>query len=246
MANKIKTGFILGAGLGKRLRPLTENCPKPLLPLGSENKPIITFAFDKLIEAGVKKIIINTHHAHEKFDELFPDKQYQGIPLIFRYEPILLETGGGIKNITDLWEDDENLLIYNGDVFSDFSLQPLIDSHLNNQQEITLVLRSKDGPLDVNIDAENLVKDIRHMLGNPSVKDCLFTGIYMINRRFLDRIPEGFKESVVKIWLDMIRSDAKINSILMDEGIWCDVGTPEKYYQMHEELGGKKLNDARS
>src|SRR4051794_29063866 len=94
---EITQAFILGAGLGTRLRPLTEGLPKPLVPIFQ--KPLITFAFDHLIEAGITSLFVNTHHQPQRFGEAFPDSCYRGRAIDFRYEPELLETGGGIANI---------------------------------------------------------------------------------------------------------------------------------------------------
>ena len=73
---RLKTAFILGAGLGMRLRPLTEHCPKPLLPIGG--RPVITYAMDHLLSIGVDRFIVNTHHCPEVFAEKFPDRSVAG------------------------------------------------------------------------------------------------------------------------------------------------------------------------
>ena len=97
----VKKAFVLAAGLGTRLRPLTDTLPKPLIPVGL--KPLITFAFDHLIaDAGVEEFIVNTHHLAGAYAGAFPDGTYRGRPLHFRHEPVLLETGGGIRNVADL------------------------------------------------------------------------------------------------------------------------------------------------
>ena len=121
---RLKTAFILGAGLGKRLRPLTEGCPKPLLPLGG--RPIITYAMDHLLSVGVDRFIVNTHHCSEAYREKFPDATWRGRSIIFRHEPMLLDTGGGLKNIEDLLAGDEAILCYNGDVIARFPLEGLV------------------------------------------------------------------------------------------------------------------------
>src|SRR4030043_1833431 len=97
---RLRTAFILGAGLGMRLRPLTERCPKPLLEI--KGRPIITYVMDHLLKVGVDRFIVNTHHCPEVYSEKFPDRQWRGVPMTFRYEPILLETAGGLKNVEDL------------------------------------------------------------------------------------------------------------------------------------------------
>src|SRR6476469_7587509 len=87
---------VLGAGLGLRLRPLTEDLPKPLVPIFQ--KPLITFALDHLLAAGVESFAINTHRIAEHFAAAFPNRSYRGAPVTLLHEPVLLETGGGIKN----------------------------------------------------------------------------------------------------------------------------------------------------
>src|SRR6058998_3783300 len=93
----ITQAFVLGAGLGTRLRPLTEDLPKPLVPIF--HKPLITFALDHLIDIGIQNFFINTHRLPETFAKAFPENSYSGTPLTLVNEPVLLETGGGIKNL---------------------------------------------------------------------------------------------------------------------------------------------------
>src|SRR5512136_1734000 len=119
---QIKTAFILGAGLGTRLRPLTEDTPKPLLPIGG--RPIITYAMEHLKAVGVQRFIINTHHCAGRYAEVFPEGSWRGIPITFRHEPILLDTAGGIKNIEDLIAAGDRIIVYNGDIISSLPLAP--------------------------------------------------------------------------------------------------------------------------
>ena len=104
--SRIRTAFILGAGLGTRLRPLTEHCPKPLLPVGG--RPLITYVMDHCLSIGVERFIVNTHHCADAYEKAFPGWNWRGKPILFRHEPILLDTAGGLKNIENLLEDDEN------------------------------------------------------------------------------------------------------------------------------------------
>src|SRR5207248_9534010 len=100
MTKKIHKAFVLGAGLGTRLRPLTESCPKPLIPIF--HKPLITFALDHLVSAGVGSFVINTHRLPDQFKDLFGSGQYAGHTVNLIHEPELLDTGGRIKNAEDL------------------------------------------------------------------------------------------------------------------------------------------------
>ena len=96
LMNEITQAFVLAAGRGTRLRPLTEDLPKPLIPIFQ--KPLITFALDHLINAGVQCFIVNTHRRPNFFKNFFRDNEYEGHSVTLAHEPDLLETGGGIKN----------------------------------------------------------------------------------------------------------------------------------------------------
>jgi mannose-1-phosphate guanylyltransferase len=230
----IKTAFIFGAGLGTRLRPLTETCPKPLLPIGG--RPIITYAMDHLITAGVERFIVNTHHCADVYHQVFPDNQWWGIPIVFRYEPILLDTAGGLKNIEDLLADDDSIFVYNGDIISDMPLRPLINTHFSKGKEATLALRSSGFPLNVNIDEQGNICDLRSVLGNSGVRSCLFTGIYIVDTSFLHRLEAGRFESVVPIFIDMIREEpGSVAGVLIDEGRWHDIGSVEEYNRVRAQ-----------
>jgi NDP-sugar pyrophosphorylase family protein len=236
--SSIKTAFILGAGLGTRLRPLTDDCPKPLLPAGG--RPMITYAMDHLISAGIERFIINTHYFAESYNKVFPDRQWRGIPMIFRYEPVLLDTAGGIKNIEDLLADDETILVYNGDTFTDLPLAHLIDEHYAKRKEVTLSLRSSGSPLNVNLNADGEICDLRHTLGDNGVTSCLFTGIYIVEKIFLRRLRAGRKESVVPIFISMIKEQpGSVAGIIIDEGRWYDIGSVAEYEKINAMLAGQ-------
>jgi NDP-sugar pyrophosphorylase family protein len=233
---RFKTAFILGAGLGLRLRPLTERCPKPLLPVG--NRPVITYAMDHLRSVGVDRFIVNTHHRPEAYEEKFSGRQWRGMPILFRHEPVLLDTAGGLKNIEDLLVEDEAILCYNGDVLADFPLQQLLNFHEAHKPEASLALRSKGPLLNVNINARNEICDLRSTLGNPGVKNCLFTGIYALEKSILQQIEAGRIKSIISTFIERIaaRPDA-VMGVVIDEGIWHDIGSVEEYEQLKSRAG---------
>ncbi len=234
LLKNINTAFILGAGLGTRLRPLTENTPKPLLPIGG--RPIITYAMEHLRSIGVQRFIVNTHHCAKKYKEAFPDGNWQGIPIIFRHETILLDTAGGIKNIEDLITEDERIIVYNGDIITSLPLEPLIKKHFECKTEVTLALRSTGPLLNVNIDQNGFICDMRHTLKNLGIKTCLFAGIYIIETKFLQRLETGKIESIVPPIIEMIKENHRsVGGIVIDDGYWHDLGTIEEYEKLRRD-----------
>jgi mannose-1-phosphate guanylyltransferase len=220
---RFKTAFILGAGPGMRLRPLTERCPKPLLEVGG--RPVITYAMDHLAGVGVDRFIVNTHHRAEVYAEKFPDQHYRHVPIAFRHEPVLLDTGGGLKNIDDLIAGDEAIFCYNGDIIADFPLQDLKRFHDQNRPEATLALRS-DGPLlNVEVNEDGAICDLRHALNAPGTKTCAFTGIYAIETSILHYMQAGAVRSIIDTFLDRIREKpGSIMGVILDQGNWQDIG----------------------
>jgi NDP-sugar pyrophosphorylase family protein len=188
---------------------------------------------DHLLDAGIQRFIVNTHHCAGAYERVFPDRQWRGIPIIFRYEPILLDTAGGLKNIEDLLEDDKDLLVYNGDILSDLSLERLIQAHGESGGEVTLALRSRGPLLNVSVDERGGICDFRGLLANPGVACRQFTGIYLVKKKFLDRLEAGRIESVVPVFVRMIREEpGSVAGVLLDEGRWYDIGSIEEYEKM--------------
>ncbi|KUG23045.1 nucleotidyl transferase [hydrocarbon metagenome] len=224
----------MGAGLGTRLRPLTENTPKPLLEIGG--RPIITYAMAHLRAVGVKRFIVNTHHCAEKYKETFPDNSWQGIPITYRFEPVLLDTAGGIKNIENLIADDERIIVYNGDIITNMPIELLIRKHFELKTPVTLALRSIGPLLNVNVDQEGFVCDMRHILQNDGVKSCLFAGVYILEKSFLSRLQAGKIESIVLPLVEMIKEDPRsVGGVVIDDGRWYDVGTIEEYNRLNQK-----------
>jgi NDP-sugar pyrophosphorylase family protein len=120
--------LILAAGLGTRLLPFTKNTPKALFPVAG--RPLLDIIILSLQNAGCKAIIVNTHHLSKKIDSYLLQHKY-AIPVITRYEPKILGTGGAIKNVADFWDNDPFMVI-NSDIITDIDLKRVYDFHLNH------------------------------------------------------------------------------------------------------------------
>lgn len=231
-AFSISQAFVLGAGLGTRLKKLTQARPKPLVPVAG--RPLITHAFDHLLGLGVKRLVINTHHCAGVYETAFPGGVYRDAALTFRHEPVLLETGGGIKNVEDLL-GEAPFVVYNGDILATLPLERALECHFATGNEVTLVLRSHGGPLQVAFDPASLrVTDIGHRLGRAPGTH-LFTGIYLVSPAFFQRLRLE-KISVIPAFLEMIAQGAALGAVVIDEGEWWDLGTREQYLEVHRTL----------
>jgi mannose-1-phosphate guanylyltransferase len=228
--------FVLGAGLGTRLKALTRHLPKPLLPVC--NQPLITRAFAHLREAGVSRFVVNTHWQAHAYAEAFPAGVWEGLPVAFSHEsPEVLETAGGLRHARGLLPEGEPFWVYNGDILSTLPLQEAWEAHRRAGNEVTLVLRSKDGPLQVSLDLPTgRIRDLGCRLEPGRPAEFLFTGIYLVEPAFLERIPQDQKLSVVPVFMDMIRQGARLGGVVVDGGEWWDLGTREQVLAVHGAL----------
>jgi NDP-sugar pyrophosphorylase family protein len=222
------TAFLLGAGLGTRLRPLTADCPKPLLPVAG--RPMITHTLDRLLSAGIRRFILNTHHAAGRYQEVFPDGTYRGVPITLVHEPLLLDTGGGLKNIEALLDPNEPLLVHNGDIYTTLPLDHLIHAHAASAPA-TLALRTSGPSLNVTLAPDGTITDFRGTLGQPGTP-YQFTGIYLIEPRLLHLIPASHPVSIIDTFLELIRRGDPPRGVIIDDGIWHDLGTLEEYQRI--------------
>jgi mannose-1-phosphate guanylyltransferase len=200
------------------------------------NRPLIASAFDRLIEAGIEEIAVNTHHLPDAYGLAFPGGSYRGVPLHFRHEPDLLETGGGIRNVADLMGDGP-FAVYNGDIYSTLSVAGLVARHFAAGNEVTLALRSAGGPLQVSLEpGSDRVADIGGRAGSGLPGAFLFTGIYIVEPAFLRRIPPGEKLSVIGPLVEAIRDSRSVGAAVIDEGGWWDLGDMGRYLALHRHL----------
>ncbi len=230
MKQTIHKAFILGAGLGTRLKPLTDSLPKPLVPLYHE--PLVNYALRHCLSAGITHFAINTHHLPETWNQYYPEGKFNGAGIEFFYEELLLETGGGIKNIAS-FIGDEPVLVYNGDILTDLDVSALIEAHMHSGDVATLALFPKGPNCNVAVEDGRIV-DIRHARGvHPGNHQ--FTGIYCISPEILDLIPAGEKISIVPALLELV-SQGKLGAFVSESATWHDLGSRSSYFEAHALL----------
>ena len=159
--------FILGAGLGTRLAPLTHILPKPLMPVFQ--KPLIQHTMDHYIRCGVSEFMVNISCLPLMWERAFPEPTYRGCPVSFSEEEAPMDSGGGVKKIMPWVKPGEPLLVHNGDILTDIPVADLLAEHKRRGNMVTLALRSVDGKRNVGFDEETgAITDMRHALGvNP-------------------------------------------------------------------------------
>ena len=156
-------------------------------------------------DCGIREFIINTHHLAAAWDKVFPEHLWNGCPVHFSHEPLLLDSGGGVKKIEPLASPEEPLLVVNGDMAATFDLGRLLEEHLSRRPPVTLALRTSGDKKNVGFDfSSGLVTDMRHALGRDS-GSCQFTGAYCMEPEVFGRIPSGEAVSIIPLFLDYIR-----------------------------------------
>jgi mannose-1-phosphate guanylyltransferase len=228
--------MVLAAGYGTRLRPLTLERPKPAVPV--LNRPLACFALDAVARAGARKAVLNTHHLGHALPALLEPHAPPGLPLAFVHEPELLGTGGGLRNAFPLLEDDDDpILVINGDILFVPDLAAALDIHRRSGALATMVLRpdpeaARYGAIDVDASGR-----VRRLLGRPEVTDPLdrhmFTGVHVLTARAIRSLPspgcvvrEGYRR-----WIDA--GETVVGHV--DTSPWRDLGTLDAYLGAHLE-----------
>ena len=234
--------LILAAGFGTRLKPLTNELPKPLFPV--LNRPILEHTLQFLSSQGIKEIAINLHHQPEKIIDYFGDGKDFGVSLYYSKEEKILGTAGGIKKLQSYFQD-ETFMVINSDVFADIDLNDVLKFHKDKKSKLTLVVRQ-----DSNIAKYKSIQRVEegrivHFLGkgiknSDPVTQVMFTGIQIMEPDIFSRIPEDkFCGTTEDVFPGMIQDELPVYGFLHD-GYWIDMGTRETYIQAQADaLDGK-------
>lgn len=233
MVDRISKGMILAAGLGTRLRPITNKMPKPLIEVG--DKKIIEYNLNLLSKNGVKEVVINLHYLGEQISSFLGDGSRYGLKIKYSDEPVILGTGGGIKNVQAFFGKSP-FVVLNGDVLIDIDLQKLFSFHLSKNFSVTLVLRPLAAgetytPVSVKADL---------VTGFGSGK-MMYTGVQVLGPGIFDILPEGrFSDIVAEAYLPMIARGDSLGAFVFD-GFWTDIGTLERLEEVRTQIKNSKL-----
>ncbi len=222
--------LILAAGLGKRLRPFSENTPKPLFPINGH--PMLDLTIRYLADAGVEAIIVNTHHQHQQI-ETFLDSQTYAIPVTTRYEPELLGTGGAIRNVSDFW-DDRPFVVINSDIITNIDLQQVYAFHCSHSEEVTLVMHDYPEFNQVVVGPDNQIaafQDKDASSKSRGHRKLAFTGIHVLEPVFLKAISPNCFVDIIDVYRRHLTAGLKIAAYMAQEHHWRDIGTPQTYRQ---------------
>jgi len=216
--------MILAAGMGERLRPLTNIYPKVLVPV--VNKPVIDRIIQFLTTHGVEKTIINAHHHYQMILDYLKGGDPFGVKVEIRIEKEILGTGGGIKNTHDFWGNDPFIVI-NGDILTDIDLGDVYAFHLRRNNLVTMVLHDFPKYNKIRINKEMNILSIGP---GTNVKGTLaFTGIQVINPEVLSFIPDKKRYNIIDLYKRLIDLKKPIRGYIATGHRWIDIGTIADY-----------------
>ncbi len=241
--------FILAAGLGERLRPITDHIPKPLIPI--LGKPVLQSILEKVSTLPVNKIGINLYHKKELIKDWVIHSDFSKMIEIFPEDPSL-GTGGALKN-AGTFLSTNTFLVHNSDIISDIDLEKLLESHFSSENMVTLAVHDYPEFNNLVIDENGYLIDLQHkMLKQVQNNTCVdrllsrrtcfsisiellrtkklmaFTGIAIYSPEFLKFLPSG-TSSVVDAWLNALAAGYKIGTLDVSGCYWSDIGTPASY-----------------
>ena len=230
--------MILAAGLGTRLRPLTENRPKALVEVSG--RTLLEIALERLRHCGVNDVIVNVNHFAEMIADYLQANENFGMRVELSREEVLLDTGGGLKKAAWFFLDDPNrvdepFILHNVDILSNIDLERVIQFHIDSQALATLAVQRHEtsryllfdeqgelcGWRSTSDGREKRVRSLEHpqALG--------FTGIHIISPRLLSLMTEEGAFSIIDAYLNLASRNYRIVAYRADAYSWQDVGSPE-------------------
>ena len=227
---------VMAGGQGSRLRPLTINRPKPMVPL--VNKPVIVHILELLRRHGITDVVVTLQYMADLVEDYFGDGSSMGMQMDYSVEEVPLGTAGSVKNAQQFLDD--TFIVISGDAVTDFDLGAIIESHKSRKAMATLTLYRVPNPLDYGVVILGADGRIQEFQEKPSwgevISDTVNTGIYVLEPQVLDYFEAGqsfdFSKDLFPILLE--KGDALCGFV--SGGYWCDVGNIEEYMRASRDL----------
>lgn len=227
--------MILAAGVGDRLRPLTENAPKALVEVAGI--PMLERVARRLIDAGADRLIINVHHHADQIEEYVTRRGGFGVEVRFsREEEAPLETGGGLLEAAPLFERSEPFLLHNVDVISDADLAAICRVHAERRPLATLAVNRRETTRPLLVDEHGFRGlansntgwrgEARDEVGR--TEEIGFAGIHVLSPEIFGLITERGRFSIMELYLRLAREGHPIETFDMSDALWLEVGDPAR------------------
>jgi NDP-sugar pyrophosphorylase family protein len=238
-------GLILAGGKGTRLRPLTLNTPKPIVPVG--NAPFLLYQIDLMRSGGIEDIILSLSYQPRKIEDLLKDGTDYGVRIRYAVEGTPLGTGGAFKNAEEFI--DSTTVVFNGDVLTSLDLSAVIAQHRQRRAVATLVLTPVENPSAyglVETDPEGWVQRFVEKPGPDEITcNTINAGIYVLEPSVLRYMPRGEAYSFERgLFPTLLENREPVLSFILDK-YWIDIGTPAKYLEVHHDILGQKFVSSR-
>jgi len=243
--------MIFAAGLGTRLKPLTNNLPKALAPFNG--KPLLWHAIKSLEEIGISRIVINVHHFAELIKDYISSSKWQAEVLVSDESDLLLDTGGGLLKAQSLFIPNEPILLRNADIITSIDLESFIYSHRTNKNDATLLVQRRNTSRylvfdeNMNLCAWKNVKtnEIIEVRQADITQDLAFSGMHIIEPHLLDQMGDVRSFPIIKAYLELAQRNKIRGYSVADDVVWFDVGTIEKLKEaeLYYKSGKLKTNE---
>lgn len=232
---RVTEAVLLVGGQGTRLRPLTINTPKPMLPVAGV--PFTVHQIVRARDAGVTRIVLATSYRADVFRD-FIDGAELGIEVVIATEDEPLGTGGAIRHALPFLESgpDESVLIFNGDVLTGVDIRGLVDYHASTSSDVTLYLTPVEDPRAYGLVPTDQAGRVLAFLEKPKTDEEIVTnninaGCYVFKRSIIDAIPGGRPVSVERETFPGLLAAGALVTAVVDKGYWLDLGTPLSFVQ---------------
>ena len=228
--------IILVGGEATRLRPLTCNTPKVMVPV--LNIPFLEHVIHHLSQHQVTEVVLASSQRQQSIESYFADGRQFGVKLHYSIEDIPLGTGGAVKNAEKYL--DETFLVLNGDIFTDLDITTMMKFHRDRKAKVTIALTPVDDPTSYGLVETNTQGKITRFLEKPSPSEVttnlINAGTYILEPDILQRIPPQTKFSFEHELFPPLVDQGEPAYAYPSSAYWMDIGTPEKYLQLHRDL----------